>query len=522
MKKRIMKLLCGVLGLLFLTVPIFAADGGTLVWGKSKDAIALDPGTVDEGNSSMVISQICEGLLTYKPGTTEIIPNLAESFSVSKDGLEVTFKLRKNVKFHDGTPLNADAVVFSLKRQNDKTHPFNQHGPWKYWSSKSWAATDKGPGLIKDIVKVEDATVKIILNKPDATVMYNFALYFTSIVSPTAAQKYGADFKKHPVGTGPFQFGEWVKDDHIILKRFEGYWGPKAHLDNVIFKVYPDEQARVLALKKGEADIIDPPGLEAMKTIEADANLKMVSGNILSIGYLALNCETGPLAKKELRQALGHAVNRKEILDVVYGKLGVAEKLPLPSLIWGYDKSIPDYAYDPEKAKAILKTAGATTPVKLNILYLPAYRPYNPNGQKVAEIMQAQLKSAGFEAEIKTFDMGTYWDNVDAGKFDVAMTGWSGEGDPDDFLYTLFTAGYLNSSRWNNQKYVDLVTKAKMVYTQQERAKLYMQAEKVLMDEAPILMLARGVQFQPMNKKVEGFIIYPTTKLVLAHVWLQK
>jgi len=522
MKTKLMAALCLVMAGAMAAPAADSKAGGMLVYGKPKDARVLDPGGIDEGNSSMIATNLFESLLAYKPGTTEIVPCLAKGYTVSKDKLEITFNLRTGVKFHDGTTMDADAVVFSLKRQNDKSIPFNQYGPWKYWSSKGWSATETKPGIIKDIVKVDPATVKVILSEPDQSVIYNFALYFTAIVSPTAAQKLGPEFKNHPVGTGPFQFVEWVKDDHIAIKRFDGYWGDKAHLDGVIFKVFPDEQARVLALKKGEADIIDPPGPEGMKTIEGDPNLKLIQGDRLSIGYLALNCETGPLADKNLRLALCSAINRKEILQSVYGKTGVPEKLPMPSLIWGYDKSIPDYAYSPEKARALVKASGAQTPVKLTIMYLPAWRPYNPSGKRIAEIMQAQLKEVGFDAAIQTYDMGTYWDNVDAGKFDVAMTGWTGEGDPDDFLYNLFTEGYNNSSRWKNKEYVDLVTKAKFVGSIPERSKFYYKAEKILMDEAPVLMLARGVEFRPMNKKVQGYVIYPDGLVNVSSVWMAK
>jgi ABC-type transport system substrate-binding protein len=522
MKHKLMAALCLVLA---GGMTVLAADskaGGMLVFGKPKDARVLDPGGIDEGNSSNVASNMFESLLAYKPGTTEIIPWLAKSYSVSKDNLEITFHLRTDVKFHDGTTMDADAVVFSLKRQNDKTNPFNQFGPWKYWSAKGWSATDKNPGLVKDIVKLDNQTVKVILNQPDQSILYNFALYFTAVVSPTAVQKLGAEFKNHPVGTGPFQFVEWVKDDHIALKRFEGYWGVKPHLNGIIFKVFPDEQARILALKKGEADMIDPPGPEGLKAIEGDPNLKVQRVELLSIGYLALNCETGPLVDKRLRQALSYAVDRKAILASVYGKTGIAEKLPLPSLLWGYDKSIPDYEFSPAKAKALVKASGAKTPIKLNIMYLPAWRPYNPSGKRVAEIMQAELKEVGFDAEIRTFDLGTYWDNLDAGKFDVAMTGWTGEGDPDDFLFNLFTEGYNNSSRWKNKEYVDLVTKAKFQSTIPERSKLYYKAEKILMQDAPILMLARGVQFRPMNKKVSGFVVSPTGLMDFVGVTMAK
>ncbi len=500
-----------------------ATTGGTVVYGKPKDARVLDPGVCDEGNSSMVITNLFQPLLTFKPGTSELVPCLASELPlVSKDNKEITFKIRKGVKFHDGTVMDADAVVFSLKRQHDKSNPFNKFGPWNYWSGKGWSDTDKKQGIVKDIVKVDDSTVKITLNVPDQSIMYNFALYFTGIVSPTAVQKWGADFKSHPVGTGPFQFVEWVKDDHIALKRFDGYWGEKAKLDGVIFKVFPDEQARILALKTGEADIIDPTGPEGMKTIEEDSNLKLQPGDRLNIGYLCMQCEKGPFTNINARKALCYAVNRKVIMDTVYGKVGVLEKLPMPSLLWGYDKKLPDYSYDPGKAKAFLKESGLPLPVKVNFLYLPAWRPYIPNGKRVAEIVQAQLNAVGFDCTIQTYEMGTYWDKLDEGAFDVCENGWTGEGDPDDWLFNLFTEGYNNNGRWLNKKYIDLVTSAKMLGQQSERAKLYYQAEKIMMEDYPILTLARGIEFRPMNKKVMGYNIYPDGFVWMASVWLNK
>jgi peptide/nickel transport system substrate-binding protein len=524
MKRNLLAALC-----LFLVaggMAVLAAgpkDGGVVVFGKPKDARVLDPGICDEGNSSMVITNMFQPLITFKPGTSEFMPCLAaEMPTVSKDHKEITFKLRQGVKFHDGTTMDADAVVFSLKRQFDKSSPFNKFGPWNYWSGKGWSDTDKKQGIVKDVVKVDNSTVKVLLNVPDQSIMYNFALYFTDIVSPTAVQKWGADFKSHPVGTGPFQFVEWIKDDHVALKRFDGYWGEKAHLDSVIFKVFPDEQARIAALQTGEADIIDPTGPEGMKTIEADPNLKLVPGDRLNMGYLCMQCQKGPFTNKKVRQALCFAVDRKTIMENVYGKTGVPEKLPMPSILWGYDKKLPDYTYDPAKARALLKEAGVPLPVKVEFLYLPAWRPYIPNGKRLAEIVQAQLNAVGFDVEIKTFEMGTYWDKLDEGAFDLCENGWTGEGDPDDWLFNLLTEGYNNNGKWLNKEYIDLVTNAKFPGTIAERAKLYYKAEKVMMDDYPILTIARGIEFRPMNKKIEGYKIYPDGFVWMASVWINK
>ncbi|MFW5799247.1 MAG: ABC transporter substrate-binding protein [Spirochaetota bacterium] len=502
--------------------------GGTLIYGKSQSAIALDPGVVDEGGSSTVVSQIYESLLTYNPGTAEIVPHLAKSYEISDGGKTITFKLREDVKFHDGTTMDADAVVFSLERQNNREHPFHKHGPWKYWSSKGWSdrynddGSIKSEGLIESIEKVDDYTVQITLSEPDSSILYNFALYFTAIVSPTAAEKYGEDFKKNPVGTGPFKFVQWVKDDTTILERNEDYWGKKAYLERLIFKIYPDNASRVLALEKGEADIIDTPDRDNLERLAAMDRIKIQKKEGLTVGYVAINVEQEPFNDVRVRQAVNHAVNKEEIIKGVYGILGEPGKVPLPPSLWGYNKEKSDYEYNPEKAKELLKEAGYEDGFEFDLFAMKETRPYNPNPSKVAEIMQAQLADVGLKANIVTYEIGTYWDKVDAGEFDLAMTGWSGEGDPDDFLYNLFTKGYLNSSRWYNDEYINLVTKAKTETTIEGRAKLYKDAQEILLEEAPIVMLAYGMLIQPMKESVNGFVIYPSTKLELKSVWIEK
>ncbi len=526
MKQRLVLVLSVALFLAiipFTTVTL----GNTLIYGKSSPAIALDPGAVDEGGSSTVVSQIFESLLNYKPGSTEIIPSLAKDWKISADGKTITFYLRRGVKFHDGTPMNADAVVFSFARQHFKDHPYYKFGPWKYWNSSHFSdsykkdGSLKKKGMIKDIRKVDDYTVNLTLEKPDASILVNFCLYFTSIVSPTAVKKYGADFKKHPVGTGPFVFQKWVKDDYVMLKKNRNYWDKPAGTKRVVFKVYPDATARTMALIKGEADIIDPPDYDNLVRLKNEKNIKIQYKDGLSIGYLSMNVERKPFNNKLVRQAFNHAINRQEIIDGVYGVLGSKNDLPIPTGLWSYDRSIAPYEYNPQKAKQLLKQAGYGKGFKMELFALPVSRPYNPNGQKVGEIIQAQLKKVGIDAKIVSYEIGTYWDKVDAGQFDVCMTGWSGEPDPNDFLLRLFTSGYLNSGRWKNQQYIETVSNARLVSDVKQRTRLYQQAQALIHDEAPIVMLANAVFAAPMNKRVKGYLIYPTNKLVLKHVTLE-
>lgn len=499
-----------------------AKKGGVLVFGRSGDAVGLDPAREDDGESFYIADNVYETLVDFAPGSTDIIPGLAESWTASADGLEYTFKLRKGVKFHDGTPFNAEAVVYSLSRQFKQDHPDYGNGPWKYWGYMDM------DNIIQDVVAVDNLTVKISLKKPEAPFIANLAMNFSAIVSPTAAKKYGTELSNNPVGTGPFKFVSWVKDDNIVLERYTGYWGDKTYLDRVIFKVIPDATARYLALKKGEVDIIDFPNPSDIPAIEADENLKVVSQAGMNIGYLAMNMDRKPFDNKLVRQAVNYAINKAEIIDAVYGPLGVAAKNPMPPDMWGYNNAIEDYGYDPAKAKQLLAEAGYAKGFKTTLWAMPVSRPYNPNGRRMAEIMQAQLKAVGITVEIVSYEWGTYLDKTSAGEHDMCLLGWTGDnGDPDNFLWVLLSipaaevpAG--NHAFWRNEEFNALIKEAKESSDQAKRTQLYEQAQVIFHEEAPWVPVAHSQVVEPMKKTVEGFVLYPTGKRNFAPVWLNQ
>jgi ABC-type transport system substrate-binding protein len=499
-----------------------AKKGGVLVFGRGGDAVGLDPAREDDGESFYIADNVYETLVDFAPGSTDIVPRLAESWTASADGKEYTFKLRKGVKFHDGTPFNADAVVYSIARQFKQDHPDFGNGPWKYWGYMDM------DNIIQDVVAVDASTVKFTLKKPEAPFVANLAMNFSAIVSPTAAKKYGKDLSSNPVGTGPFKFVSWVKDDNIVLERYTGYWGDKAYLDRVIFKVIPDATARYLALKKGEVDIIDFPNPTDIAAIEADANLKVVKQAGMNVGYLAMNVERKPFDNKLVRQAVNYAINKAEILEAVYGPLGVAAVNPMPPDMWGYNKGIEDYGYNPEKAKELLAEAGYAKGFKTTLWAMPVSRPYNPNARRMAEIMQAQLKAVGITVEIVSYEWGTYLDKTGNGEHDMCLLGWTGDnGDPDNFLWVLLSipaaekpAG--NHAFWKNEEFNALIKEAKESPDQAKRTQLYEQAQVIFHEEAPWVPVAHSQVVEPMKKTVEGFVLYPTGKRFFGPVWLNQ
>lgn len=496
--------------------------GGVLVFGRSGDAVGLDPGRETDGESFFIADNVYENLVEFVNGTTDIQPCLAEKWDVSANGLEFTFHLRKGVKFHDGTDFNADAVVYSLARQFKKDHPAYKYGPWQYWTAMGM---DK---IVKDVIKVDPYKVKITLQKKEAPFLANLAMQFAAIVSPTAAEKNKENFKSTACGTGPFKFVQWVKDDSIILERNDNYWREKAFLDRLILKVITNETARYAALKKGEVDIIDFPSPEDIENIKADSKLKIVEQPGLNVGYLAMNQSKKPFDNKLVRQAVNYAINKADILKAVYGSLGVPAKNPIPPTMWSYNDAVQEYKYDPKMAKELLKKAGFENGFETTLWAMPVTRPYNPNAKKVAEIMQSQLKEVGIKVNIVTYEWGTYLDKLSALQHDMCLIGWTGDnGDPDNFLNVLLSIQATNKPAqnyafWKNEKFNSLITQAKETNDKDKRIKLYKEAQVIFHEEAPWVPIAHSVVVEPMKKTVMDFKLSPLGKREFRQVWIEK
>ncbi len=473
-------------------------------------------GTTFDASSRQIFNKLVE----FDIGTTTIIPGLAESWTVSSDGLEYTFKLRKGVKFHSikgFTPtrdFNADDVLFSFNRQFSKDHPYNMvsGGNYEYFNGMSM------PDLLKEVKKVDSNTVRFVLNRPEAPMIANLAMDFASIHSAEYADKMAAagtldNFDQNPVGTGPFKMIAYQKDAFIRYKAHPDFFRGKAAIDDLVFAITPDASVRYQKLKAGECHVMPYPNPADIAAMEKDSDLNLMSQEGLNVGYLAYNTQMAPFDNAKVRKALNMAINKNAIIDAVFQGAGKVAKNPIPPTIWSYNDATVDDGYNPSKAKAALAAEGVKD-LKMKVWAMPVQRPYNPNARRMAELIQADFGKVGVEVEIVSYEWGEYLKRSKSTDRDGAvLLGWTGDnGDPDNFLAVLLGCdgvGGSNRAQWCHKPFEDLIQKAKVVSDPDQRTDLYKKAQIEFKKQAPWATIAHSVVFKPIRKEVTGFKIDP-------------
>jgi len=516
--KRALLALLAIPALLALT-PLSAK---TLVYCSEGSPENFYPGINTTGTSFDVSEQIYDNLVGFERGGTSVVPALAEKWTVSKDGLEYTFNLRKGVKwqsnknFKPSRDFNADDVLFMIERQWKESHPY-----FKVTSANHSYFGDMGmPKLLKSVDRVDDYTVKIVLNRPEAPFLSDLAMQWAGVQSKEYADamlKAGTPEKidQEPIGTGPFSLVQYQKDAIIRFKANPDYWAGKAAIDDLIFSITPDSAVRWAKLQKGECHVMPYPNPADLDAMRKDPNVQVLEQAGLNVGYLAYNTTKKPFDDVRVRKAINMAMDKNAIVSAVYMSTGVPAINPIPPSMWAYNKSIKDDAFNPAEAKKLLAAAGYPNGFTTDLWAMPVQRPYNPNAKRIAELMQADLAKIGVTAEIKSFEWGEYRKRMQAGEHQMGMLGWTGDnGDPDNFLDTLLgcDAAKTNGSnvaKFCYQPYEDLVSKAKLVTNVAERTKLYEQAQVIFKEQAPWFTIAHAVQLKPVRKEVVGFKLSP-------------
>lgn len=491
-----------------------------LIYARGADSSSLDPALVDDGESAKVMENIFDNLVKYKAGSTAVEPALATSWETSADGKEWTFHLRQGVKFHDGSPFTADDVVFTVQRQM----PGNKY----YSEDMPYASFTFDPAVIDKVEKVDDYTVKFTLKTPYAPFLRNLAMGLAApIISKVAYEKDPKGFGEHPIGTGPFKFVKWDKEQAITLEANKDYWGGAPLVDKVVFKVTKVNSSRADELIKGDVDMMDGVDPVDIPRLKSDPNVQLLSAPGMNINYIAFRVDKGPLANVKVRQALTMAFDKDAAVKALYGDIATPANGPLPPGLTGYDANLKPYGYDLEGAKKLLAAAGYSESKKLTIdLY--AYtnpRPYNPKADKLAVAFQSDVEKTGMvKVNIVTNDWKAHKDAVQKqGKGDAYLLGWIGDnGDPDNFLTVhfdskSFTSG--NYMHYKNDTVDQLLRQAATTLKESDRVGLYQKAQEQIVADAPWIFVSWAQDFVAMRKPMSGFYQHPTGAIWLKDVW---
>lgn len=476
----------------------------TLIFAQGADPRGLDPAMVDDGESSKVMVNIYEGLIKYAKDSTKLEPCLAESWDVSPDGLTYTFHLRKNVKFHDGTPFNAEAVKFNIERQMKGT------------ATEDMTYADFVYGYVTKVEATDENTVVITLKDVCTPFLYNLAMSMAApMVSPKALQDNNNNVNEAPVGTGPYKFVRWDKEQAIVLVRNEDYWGEKAKTQNVIFRIIKDNSARVVALNNGEVDMIDGIDATVVDQITKAGNV-VDQPDGMNVNYMAYNTKSALFSKVENRKAISQAINVPELVQSLYQGYATPADTILPSFVPGFSPDIKQVAYDADAAKAALAQAGITT---VHMITYSNPRPYNTaTGKSLAEAIQGYLSKVGVTCNIEVFDWTTYKEKVKAGDYDICFYGWNGDnGDPDNFMSLLSDKDpAMNVARYDDPAYLELIAKGKAAPEGPERDAIYKQLEQNQVDNSVWLPISHSKLLSAYRPNIQGYYYHVTANIFLS------
>jgi len=490
--------------------PVVAQPAGTLVVGLVAEPVNLDPPQVTDLNSNRVGRRIVESLVTFPEESTQVVPGLAESWTISKDGLQYTFKLRRGIAFHDGTPLNAEAVKFSIERQINPNHPAYKLGKYPF--------ANYFFGNVKAVEVLSDERVAFLLNEPRASFLAVLTAGAASIVSPTAVMKWGPDYPNHPVGTGPFRFASWDRGQRVVLEKNPAYWKYPVKVERVIYRPIVEDQARLTELLTGGLDLIVGVPADNVGQLEKNSKITLLKQVGAHVWYLGMNNQKKPFDDKRVRQALNYAVNKDAIVNDVLKGTGAASKGPVLPGTWGADGALKAYPYDPERAKKLLAEAGYP-----NGFTTTLWVPESGSGMQapvaMSTVMQSNLKAVGVNVSLQTMEWGAYLAKLRTKEQELFALSWmAGTEDPDMVMYPL-----LHSSQWTpvgpnralykNALFDALLQQARMTTDQAKRAQLYKEAQRILVDDAPWVFVDHEIQIAALTKRVQGFKLHPSFDL---------
>jgi len=502
-----------LLALLSVSLAMASPKDNTLVIARPCDAISLDSNQETTSPGAWVYSNIIEPLVKLGPDM-KLEPCLATSWEFVSPTV-LRFHLRKGVVFHDGTPFNAQAVKFTFDRALFSEPRAN------------WAPLGADP--ISEVRVVDDYTVDIVTEEPYGPILSTMAMVYTGIISPAAVEKYGEEYGRHPVGTGPFAFQEWRTRDRIVLVANEDYWRGRPALDKVVFRVIPEEGSRMLALRTGEVDVVLKPSPAELPAFAADPDFQVIETRGLRVFYLGFNLSVSLLDDVRVRHAIAYAIDRPSILEnILEGAAAPAKSSLLAPGVFGFYGWDVDqlYPYNPDKARELLAEAGWADEdgdgvlekdgQELVLKFLPAKGRYLKDIE-IAEAIQAQLSEVGIRVEMEIYEWATTFSKVRSEDFPYAFHsfGWvTTNADADYTLHSMFISDLTPPKGWNAFRYsnseVDrLIKLGRVTVDQDERRRIYARAQALIAADLPFVPIYITKEVVVASAAVKGLRMHP-------------
>lgn len=503
-----------VLLVVALLVPLQAGRAAetTLVILIPSDVANLDPAFCMDNVEWRQTYVAYDRLVQYDGKSTKVKPMLAESWDISPDGKVYTFRLRRDVKFWDGTPMDANAVKFSFDRVQ------------KMGKGPSEAFT-----VLSEVKVIDAHTVQMVLRHPFAPFLSCLATNGGGIVNPKVMrEEKNGDLaheylSTHLMGSGPYKLKEWVRDQHIILEANPDYWGGKPKISTVVMKIVPEPGAQRMMLLRGEAHIAEGLLIEQIQKLRGEKGIVIVEDPSQYCCYVYINTQRKPLDNPKVRQALAYAVDYQGIIKSILQGCGTQMRGPIPAGMWGHSESVFQYQRDVAKAKQLLAEA-AVKNLKLKILYSDRV----PTWAQEVMILQANFRDIGVKLEPEMYAYATMRDKIDRGDFDLCMGVWMPDyADPYMFMTYWFDSRNFglagNRAFYSNPKVDALIRQAAVSSSQPEREKLYLDAQNIIVRDCPYVFLYQKNYLLPMRSNVRGFVYNPmlTNIYNLLDMWVE-
>lgn len=464
----------------------------TLVVGLDDDPPQMDPHFSTAAVDRQVYHSLYDKLIDIDENLN-FVPQLAKDWKISDDGKTYTFYLQKGVNFHDGTPFNAEAVKYNFDRMLDPD----------LGSSRT---SELSP--VERVEVVDEYTVNVQLKSPFSPFLAILTDRAGMMVSPTAAEKLGDNFKNAPVGTGPFKFVERIKQDKIVLERNDDYWAGQPKLEKIIYRPYPDANVRLTNLLSGDVDIINKVPPKDVEKLKNDPTITLSEKGSIGFEGLYLNNKKEPFNNKALRQALSLVIDREAITKVALRSAAVPAAGAISPGTWAYDDSIKVKERNIEEAKRIMKEAGYPDGFSFTLKIRP-----KPVEEQTGQMIQSMAAEAGIKVELEIVEFGTMLQQMDSFEFEATRLGWSGRVDPDGNMHALYhSTGYINYG-YENPKMDEILEEARVVTDKEKRKELYRQASELAQEDSPYIFLYHWLDYKAYKNNVEGYQHIPDTMM---------